>query len=312
MSQFCPQCGTKNIDEAQFCKNCGFNMNEAALQAQQEKNKQAEKNHINAAQQKQNTSTNTNKKSEAELEREKIAQELRDKIDKRNKYSDTDGNPTNPWNGFLLLIGIAVVLFITIKACSTSDQEILEGSPYQKSNNMPIQEQAPVVATTPEVQNQDIEYFNKAQALWDEKKGRYKKPEKAIEYLSKAIDNNPKNSTYYNDRAVAFDQINKKQKAIKDYTKSIALNLKDGTVYQNRGYTYWDIEDIHKAKTDANKACSLGQCQLQKDIRKWENNKKNETNVENEVDIERYSEGQCESMYSSDSEEYSKCMKNSY
>jgi TPR repeat protein len=30
VSQFCPKCGTKNIDEAKFCKNCGFNLLEAS------------------------------------------------------------------------------------------------------------------------------------------------------------------------------------------------------------------------------------------------------------------------------------------
>jgi uncharacterized membrane protein YvbJ len=69
MIQFCPKCGTKNIDEAVFCKNCGFNLQEAAVQLKAEKEKSTK------------TVSNETKQDEKDAEekrREETAKQLRE------------------------------------------------------------------------------------------------------------------------------------------------------------------------------------------------------------------------------------------
>jgi len=55
MSQFCPECGTENLDAAKFCKNCGFNLLEALQKIEQENIKRSQAN-----QNANNTSSNQN------------------------------------------------------------------------------------------------------------------------------------------------------------------------------------------------------------------------------------------------------------
>lgn len=288
MSQFCSKCGTKNLDEASFCKSCGFNLKEAAAKLQKEKAAQAPKPKIddhNPTQNKQSeidqffNGSKYKEESKDEQDREKLAKELRDKIDARNKYSETDGDPTNPWNGFLLIIGILLGIFLISKSMSVSNNTTSETSLEAEWEANQADKSSPTLQTvgSESSTNEDVEYYNKSKALWNDKRGEYKDPKKALEYLTKAIEINPNDPVYYNDRGIIYDQIKQYKNATKNYDKAIMLNSKDGVFYQNRGYNYWNRNLINKAQDDAQKACKLGQCELKKDLSESKLEEKNES-----------------------------------
>jgi tetratricopeptide (TPR) repeat protein len=302
MSQFCPECGTKNLDEAKFCKSCGFNMQEAVKLIQKDKERQKNddnKRRAETARELDNYKKSVNSNSSnASL------------LDDNAKTENNDGI-----KGFGAFVIFAIIVILIFRACSTDYDHYEAPASEAKSET----KEKSFTDTTPKVpekvtetEGKDVVYYNKSQKLWDEKNGEYKNPKKAIEHLTKAIEINPSDPTYYNNRGVVYNQIEQYKNATKDYDKSIKLNSKDGLVYQNRGYNYWNRNLISNAKTDAKKACSLGQCQLKKDLAESEKNNQQQTSDNNAVDIERYSEGQCESMYASDTEEYKQCIKNSY
>ena len=60
----------------------------------------------------------------------------------------------------------------------------------------------------------------------------------AIEIYSQAIDHSPRVASFYNNRGVAYDEINKNNYAIKDYNTAIQLKPDYADAYYNRGLTY--------------------------------------------------------------------------
>lgn len=325
MSQFCSKCGTKNIDEAVFCKNCGFNMHEAAAQIIKDKEKAPTRKtdsnkdnnlHTSSSQSEMDRFFNEPKK-ESDLDKptfmrensnaddsdrvKEIQRELND-YKKRTagdihttKKSEANENSSSVFNLLIGLVGIFIL--ITIMSISEKNEpETGKQSLEEKNTNI---EQVNTeftldnLGSAKENQNEeslDVEYFNKSQSLWDDKNSEYKNPKKAIDYLSKAIEINPNNATYYNNRSIIYHQLKEYIKAKKDNDKSIQLDPKDGRVYMNRGYNYWWMDDLPKAKADAKKACSLGECQLQKDLAEWEKN--NQTNEQKQAQTleEKYGE----------------------
>jgi tetratricopeptide (TPR) repeat protein len=82
------------------------------------------------------------------------------------------------------------------------------------------------------------DWNSKAVALW--KKGKFTKPNQAINYLNKAIQKNPKFAEAYNNRGNAYRDINKLQKAFADYNQAIRLKQNYVQAYNNRGNIYYD------------------------------------------------------------------------
>jgi tetratricopeptide (TPR) repeat protein len=75
--------------------------------------------------------------------------------------------------------------------------------------------------------------------------------EKAIEYFSKAIEDNPEYSDAYYNRAYAQQLIGgKENQIITDYTKSLELNPNDNEAYMNRGLIYMKMGNNEKAISD--------------------------------------------------------------
>jgi len=95
-------------------------------------------------------------------------------------------------------------------------------------------------------------WFNRA---YDEyQKGNI---ETEIEYYNRAIELNPENAKAYNNRGLAYMNLEEYEKAISDYNKAIELNPEDADVYNNRGDAYRNLKEYEEAIGDYNKAIEL-------------------------------------------------------
>jgi len=97
--------------------------------------------------------------------------------------------------------------------------------------------------------------FNKALALWENNK--YSDPNKALEYLNKAISLDPKYGDAYNNRGLVWLDKGDYDRAMADYTKAIELDPRDSTAYDNRGNIWYDKGDYNRAIADYSKAIEL-------------------------------------------------------
>ena len=68
---------------------------------------------------------------------------------------------------------------------------------------------------------------------------------------------NPRNSEYYNNRAVAYGQKHDKDHCIADYTQAIRLNPKSPMLFANRAATYQDYKEYENAIADYDQAIRL-------------------------------------------------------
>jgi tetratricopeptide (TPR) repeat protein len=82
-------------------------------------------------------------------------------------------------------------------------------------------------------------------------------PDRAIADLSQAIRLDPKHATYYNNRALAFQDKGDLDRAITDLDQAIRLDPKDATAYENRGVAYADKGDYERAAADLDEAVRL-------------------------------------------------------
>jgi regulator of sirC expression with transglutaminase-like and TPR domain len=111
----------------------------------------------------------------------------------------------------------------------------------EKKNSQAVQKQA--------------DWNSRAVALW--KNGRYTNPNKAVEYLNRAINKKPDFAEAYNNRGNAYRDLNKHQKAVADYNKAIGLKSDYAQAYNNRGNVYFDLKKYQLAINDYNKSLSL-------------------------------------------------------
>jgi len=82
------------------------------------------------------------------------------------------------------------------------------------------------------------ELMNKALDFW--KDGKYTDPDKALEYLNKAISVYPKHTDAYGNRGNAWVVKGNYDQAISDYNKAIELNPGAADASYNRGLTWAD------------------------------------------------------------------------
>ena len=99
------------------------------------------------------------------------------------------------------------------------------------------------------------DWFDLASALWNGDK--FTDPEKAIEYLDKAIELAPGFAEVYSNRGVAFAALGLYQRAIEDFNEVIRLEPDDAKGYYNRGVTYSDLGQNERAIEDYNEAIRL-------------------------------------------------------
>ena len=94
--------------------------------------------------------------------------------------------------------------------------------------------------------------INKANALLSEKE--FKEPQKAIEYLTKAIQLQPDNADTYNMRGSIYMTTDKNQLAYDDFNKAIQLNPMNADYYNNRGTVYEKTRHYKEAIKDFDEA----------------------------------------------------------
>jgi Flp pilus assembly protein TadD len=94
-----------------------------------------------------------------------------------------------------------------------------------------------------------------AQALWQD--GQYTDANKAKDYWDKAIAANPKLAEAYNNRGLAFYNLELHQQAINDFSQAIRMNPQYAEAFNNRGNAYYALDQYEKAEADFNKSLQL-------------------------------------------------------
>ncbi|MEJ2282790.1 MAG: tetratricopeptide repeat protein [Desulfobacterales bacterium] len=98
--------------------------------------------------------------------------------------------------------------------------------------------------------SQDVDWSQKAMALWV--KDRFRNPEKAVEYWSRAIGKKQNTVKAYNNRGIAYHELKQYDKAIDDYSQVIKLDPADVAAYNNRGNAYYELNKYQLALADFN------------------------------------------------------------
>ena len=103
--------------------------------------------------------------------------------------------------------------------------------------------------------NRNVDWSQKAMALWQN--GKYKNPNKAIEYWDHAISQKQNSAKAYNNRGLAYYDLKQYQKAIKDYDQAIKQDHGYVAAFNNRGNSYYELADYQRALTDFNQSLQL-------------------------------------------------------
>ena len=80
---------------------------------------------------------------------------------------------------------------------------------------------------------------------------------KKIEEYDEAIKLDSNNDSYYNNRGIAFKNLEDYDKAISDYSQAINLDPKEAIYYNNRGNAFKNLGDFQNAIENYNKAIEL-------------------------------------------------------
>ncbi len=97
-----------------------------------------------------------------------------------------------------------------------------------------------------------LDYFN--QGIDCHEKGKH---EEALEYYTKALSKNPKDSDILCNRGNVYLDMGKYDKAIEDYGRAIKLNPNDSDLYTNRADVYRKLGENEKALKDYKKALEI-------------------------------------------------------
>jgi hypothetical protein len=101
----------------------------------------------------------------------------------------------------------------------------------------------------------DTDWNAAAQALWQD--GQYTDPNKAKGYWDKAIAANPKMAEAYNNRGLAFYNLERHQQAINDFSQAIRMKPQYAEAFNNRGNAYYALDQYEKAEADFNQSLQL-------------------------------------------------------
>lgn len=85
-----------------------------------------------------------------------------------------------------------------------------------------------------------------AMALWQD--GQYSDPSKAKKYWDRAIAANLQTAEAYNNRGLAFYNLEQHQQAIVDFNQAIQINPNYAEAYNNRGNAYYALEQYQQAE----------------------------------------------------------------
>ncbi len=83
------------------------------------------------------------------------------------------------------------------------------------------------------------------------------KPEDALDFLTKAIEQNDENCWSWNAYGVMLSENNKKEKAIDAFEKAIEIEPNYPDAYSNMGFTYWQLKNYDESEKACRKALEL-------------------------------------------------------
>jgi tetratricopeptide (TPR) repeat protein len=100
-----------------------------------------------------------------------------------------------------------------------------------------------------------VEWRDKAIGLWN---GRtYSDLNKALEYLTNAVQVDPNYARAFNSRGLVYDGLTQLDRAMADFNQAIYLDPNYATAYTNRGNTYHNLKQFDRAIVDYNAAIRL-------------------------------------------------------
>lgn len=126
-------------------------------------------------------------------------------------------------------------------------------NPKFKKKGAPIK--SPKQRTKKAPVRKDADWTAEALALW--KEGKYTDPNKAKSYWDKAIATNPKLAEAYNNRGLAFYNLNLYQEALQDFSQSIRMKSNYAEAFNNRGNVYYALDQYEKAQADFDQSLKL-------------------------------------------------------
>jgi len=100
-----------------------------------------------------------------------------------------------------------------------------------------------------------VDWSAKAMELWKDVK--YTNPNQAKNYWDKAIAANPKQAEAYNNRGLAFYNLELYQQAIEDFSQALRIKPQYAEALNNRGNAYYAMDQYEKAEADFNQSLQL-------------------------------------------------------
>jgi tetratricopeptide (TPR) repeat protein len=101
----------------------------------------------------------------------------------------------------------------------------------------------------------NVAWSQKAMALWTG--DRYKDPNAAVNYWSRAISGKQNTAPAYNNRGLAYYELKQYKEAVADYTQAIKLDPAYAAAYNNRGNSYYELHEYQMALRDFNQSIRL-------------------------------------------------------
>jgi hypothetical protein len=103
--------------------------------------------------------------------------------------------------------------------------------------------------------NSNADWSQKALALWQD--GKYKDPNKAVNYWTQAINSKQNSAIAYSNRGLAHYDLKQYQKAVNDYSQAIKLDPNYTAAYNNRGNSYYALNAYEQALQDFDQSLKL-------------------------------------------------------
>jgi protein O-GlcNAc transferase len=79
----------------------------------------------------------------------------------------------------------------------------------------------------------------------------------AFDFITKAIEANPKHEVYHSNLGIALNGLKKLDDALASFDEAIAINPSYAEAYSNRGITLKELKQLHAAVSSYEKAISL-------------------------------------------------------
>jgi tetratricopeptide (TPR) repeat protein len=109
--------------------------------------------------------------------------------------------------------------------------------------------------STQKLPRQNVDWSQKALALWQG--GKYKDPNKAVDYWNRAISSRQNTAVAYGNRGLAYHELRQYQKAVKDYNAAIKMDPDYAAAYNNRGNSYYELTEYQLARNDFDQSLKL-------------------------------------------------------